>query len=85
MKHKQNLRVGDHVTCSSCKGRGYYSVGHDGNNIPASLYDYEYSSDHNCHNCRRSGYLEVIGFNRQGAVLVAGDVGWVWGEDGDFS
>ena len=79
-KLKQNLQIGDHVTCNACKGKGWYSVGHD------DAYERgEYSSEHNCHRCKTSGYLEVAGFNKNGAILKAGDNGWVWGEDGDFS
>tara|TARA_R100000656_G_scaffold113909_1_gene86248 strand:- start:114 stop:359 length:246 start_codon:yes stop_codon:yes gene_type:complete len=79
-KLKQNLKIGDEVECSSCRGRGWYSVGHD------DAYERgEHSSEHNCHNCRTSGYLEVVGFNKHGAILRPVDNDWVWGEDGDFS
>ena len=75
-KLKQNLKIGDEVECSSCGGRGWYSEG---------TADERNQRDHNCHNCRTSGYMEVVGFNKHGAILRPVDNGWVWGEDGDFS
>ena len=43
------------------------------------------TSDHNCHNCRRTGKLVVVGFSKYGVQTAAPESDWVYGEDGDYS
>ena len=66
--------VGDPVVCDACNGKGWYSVTSD-----------DYSSEHTCGQCRRTGTMIIVAFDNAGAILKASESDWVYGEDGDYS
>ena len=75
-------KIGDTVECDACHGKGWYSMSPATDN---ENYNDRYQTDHNCHNCRRTGKLVVVGFSKHGIETEAPESDWVYGEDGDYS
>ena len=48
-------------------------------------YNDHYQTDHNCHRCRRTGEMLVVGFSKYGIEIEPPESDWVYGEDGDYS
>ena len=81
-KFKTLPEIGDTVVCSACSGKGWYSMSPATND---ENYNDHYQTDHNCHRCRRTGEMLVVGFSKYGIEIEPPESDWVYGEDGDYS